>query len=314
MEKRRLGNTDLELTAVGLGAWAIGGDWEWGWGPQDEAQSLATIQRALDLGINWIDTAPAYGLGRSEEVVGQAIKGRRDAVIIATKCGLVWDDPRARQVHNDLRPASIRREVEDSLRRLNVEVIDLYQIHWPKPAEMVEAAWSTLADLVREGKVRYIGVSNFNVAQMEQCRRIHPIASLQPPYSLLRRDIKEDILPYCRAQGIGVIPYSPMRSGLLTDHFNPSRLAPTDWRRKSLTEEDFARARALVDRLRPIAEKAGKTVANLAVAWVNAQPGVTAAIVGARRPDQVAQNVQAGDWRLSEDELAAVARALDGVA
>lgn len=309
MQVQQLGKTNLRLTRVGFGSWAIGGDgWEYSWGPQDDADSIATLHKGLDLGINWIDTAPAYGLGRSEEVVGRAIKGRRDDVLIATKCGLEWDD--AGNVRRNCHPDRIRQEVADSLRRLDVDVIDLYQIHWPDPAVPLADAWGTMADLVTEGKVRYIGVSNFDVPQMEAIQAIHPIASLQPPYSLLRRGIEAEILPYCHANNIGVIPYSPMLSGLLTGKFDPDRLAPDDWRRRDFTEQDFAQAVALTDALRPIAKDAGRTVAQLAVAWVNAQPGVTAAIVGARRPSQIEETVQAGKWMLTPVQRAAVNAAL----
>ncbi len=312
MQQRKLGYTDAQLSVIGFGAWAIGGGgWEYGWGPQDDADSIATIRRGLDLGINWIDTAAVYGLGRSEEVVGRAVAGRRDQVFIATKCGMEWDAQG--NVRRNSRPERIRREVADSLRRLNVEVIDLYQIHWPDPNTPLEDSWGTMADLVREGKARYIGVSNFTVEQMQRCLAVHPIASLQPPYSLLDRAIEEAILPFCREQNIGVVAYSPMRSGLLTDRFDPARLAPDDWRRRDFSEQDFAQAGALVERLRPIASRHGRTVAQLAVAWVKQQPGVTAAIVGARRPGQIEETVVAGDWELSQEDLAAISEALDAV-
>lgn len=309
MQLQQLGNTSLELTRVGFGSWAIGGDgWAYSWGPQDDGESIATLQRGLDLGINWIDTAPVYGLGRSEAVVGCAIKGRRDDVLLATKCGLEWDD--AGNVRRNSHPDRIRQEVEDSLRRLDVDVIDLYQIHWPDPAVPLEDTWGTMADLVAEGKVRYLGVSNFDVSQMKAICATHPIASLQPPYSLLRRGIEAEILPYCKANKIGVIPYSPMMSGLLTGKFDLSRLAPDDWRRRDFTERDFAQAVTLTNSLRPIAEQAGRTVAQLVIGWVNAQPGVTATIVGARRPSQIEETVKAGAWILSPVQRTAVNAAL----
>lgn len=309
MRKRRLGNSDLYLTTVGLGTWAIGGGgWDYAWGPQDDAESIATIHRALDLGINWIDTAAVYGLGHSEEIVGKAIAGRRDEVIIATKCGLVWD-PGSTVPYGRLKAESIRREVEDSLRRLNIDVIDLYQIHWPNPDEDIEEAWGTVADLIREGKVRYGGVSNFSVEQLERIRPIHPVTSLQPPYSMLRREIEEEILPYCAKHNIGVIVYSPMHSGLLTGKFTRERVAQLpddDWRKTknpSFQEPQLSANLAFVDRLRPIAARYGRTVAQLAIAWVLRRPEVTAAIVGARRPAQIEETAPAADWVLPDEVI-----------
>lgn len=304
MQYRQLGNTDLQFSAVGFGAWAIGGI---GWGPQDDAESIAAIRRALEVGVNWIDTAAVYGVGHSEEVVGQAIAGRRAEVLIATKCTRRYTPEKG--YHSDARPESIRQEIEDSLRRLQTDVIDLYQIHWPDPNVPVEDTWGAMADLVKEGKVRYLGVSNFDVPLLETIQPIHPAASLQPPYSLLRRDVEAEILPYCHRQDIGVIAYSPMQSGLLTGRFDLANLAPGDWRRNK-EQAELERAATLVDRLRPLAEQAGKTMSQLAVAWVNAQPGITAAIVGARRPAQIEETALAGDWDLSEDELAAIANVL----
>jgi aryl-alcohol dehydrogenase-like predicted oxidoreductase len=237
MQTRKLGYSDLHLTALGLGTWAIGGgEWAYGWGPQDDAESVAAIRHALDLGINWIDTAPAYGLGHAEEIIGQAIGGRREGVIIATKCGLVWDEG-STTPYGRLKADSVRQEVEASLRRLNVDVIDLYQIHWPaKSDEETEEAWSAIADLIQEGKLRYGGVSNFSVAQLKRVQAIHPVASLQSPYSLLRRGIEEELLAYCTANDIGVIVYSPMQAGLLTGKFTRERvsnLPDNDWRKQS---------------------------------------------------------------------------------
>lgn len=307
MQTRKLGYTDVQLSVLGFGAWAIGGEWAWGWGPQDDAESIATIQRALDVGVNWIDTAAIYGLGHSEEVVGKAIEGRRDGVFIATKCTQRWDADRNTYSSGD--PASIRQELEESLRRLNIETIDLYQLHWPTPETPVEDTWATMAEFVKEGKVRYIGVSNFDPALMDRCRPIHPIASLQPPYSMMRRDIEAEILPYCQQHDIGVIPYSPMQSGLLTDRFNPANLAPGDWRHNK-DQAELDRAGTIVQRLKPLAQQSGHTMAQLSVAWVNAQPGITASIVGARRPTQIEDTAIAGDWSLSAGELAAVATVL----
>lgn len=306
IEKRRLGRNGPELTTVGFGAWAAGGPWFYGWGPQDDGESIAAIRRALELGINWIDTAPVYGSGRSEMVVGKALKGlRRDEVFIATKCGrfaVPGKPPRG-----DLRPATIRNELEDSLRRLGLDRVDLYQIHWPDldTGTPVEESWATLAALRDEGKARWIGVSNFDVPLLERCEAVAPIDSLQPPYNLLSRGIESELLPYCERKGIGVICYSPMACGLLSGGFDLSRLASDDWRRRSpnFQEPKLSRNLAFVEALRPLAARRGKAVGNLAVAWTLARPGVTAAIVGARRPSQVEENVGATGWRLSREEL-----------
>jgi aryl-alcohol dehydrogenase-like predicted oxidoreductase len=318
MQTRKLGYSDLYLTTVGLGTWAIGGEWAYGWGPQDDTESIAAIRRALDLGINWIDTAAVYGLGHSEEIVGQAIAGRRGQVIIATKCGLVWDGG-STTPYGRLKAESVRREVEASLRCLNVEVIDLYQIHWPDPARDIEEAWGVIADLIREGKVRYGGVSNFSVEQLKRVQAIHPVASLQPPYSMLQRGIEEDLLSYCAANDIGVVVYSPMQSGLLTGKFTRERVAnlpDSDWRKRDhyFREPELGANLALVERLRPIAERNGRTVAQLAIAWVlrrslrlcSGQAEVTAAIVGARRPSQIEETAPAGDWVLSAEDIAEI--------
>lgn len=312
MQTRKLGYTDLYLTSIGLGTWAIGGGgWAYGWGPQDEADSIRTIQRAIDLGINWIDTAAVYGLGRSEEVVGKAIRGRRDQVVIATKCGLVWDEG-STVPYGRLKAWSVRKEVEASLRRLNVDVIDLYQIHWPNPDEDIEEAWATIADLIREGKVRYGGVSNFSVEQMKRVQAIHPIASLQPPYNMLRREIEAEILPFCAANNIGVIVYSPMGSGVLTERFSRERvaeLADDDWRKKyndNFREPLLSANLALVDGLREIARRYGRTVSQLAIAWTLRRPEVTGAIVGARRPEQIEETAPAADWTLPSEVLAEI--------
>ena len=312
MQTRKLGYSDLHLTTVGLGTWAIGGgEWAYGWGPQDDAESVAAIRRALDRGINWIDTAPAYGLGHSEEIVGQAIAGRREEVIIATKCGLVWDEG-STAPYGRLEAESVRQEAEASLRRLNVEVIDLYQIHWPvKSEEETEEAWRVMADLIREGKVRYGGVSNFSTEQLKRIQVIHPVASLQPPYNLLRRGIEEEMLAYCAAHDVGVIVYSPMQAGLLAGKFTEvrvSNLPDNDWRKQSppFQKPELDANLALVEKLRPIAERKGRTVAQLAIAWVLRRPEVTAAIVGARRPSQIEETASAGDWVLSTEAIAEI--------
>ena len=312
MRTRKLGYTDLRLTTMGLGTWAIGGGgWQWGWGPQDDAESIAALQRGLDLGINWIDTAAAYGLGRAEEVVGRAIAGRRGEVIVATKCGLVWDEG-STEVYGRLTAESIRAECEASLRRLNVDVIDLYQIHWPIDEEHLEEAWSTISDLIQEGKVRYAGVSNFSVAQLKRIQPLHPLASLQPPYSMLERGVEEELLPYCAANDIGLVVYSPMQTGLLTGKYTKERIASLpdeDWRKDRnphFQEPALSANLALVEKLRPIAERNGRTLAQLAIAWVLRRPEVTAAIVGSRRPSQIEGTAPAGDWVLSAEDIAEI--------
>ena len=314
MRKRKLGWTDLELTVIGFGSWALGGGgWQFSWGPQDDEESIAAIHRALDLGINWIDTAAVYGLGHSEEIIAKALRGMSEKPIIATKCGRVWNEKG--EVFGCLKRDSIRKEVEDSLRRLEVEVIDLYQIHWPDPEPDIEEAWSTMADLVKEGKIRYAGVSNFNVEQMKRIEKIHPIASLQPPYSMIMRDIEKEILPYCAEKNMGVIVYSPMQKGLLTGKFTPERvknLPPDDHRRSDpqFSEPLLSINLELIEKLKPIAEKHGRTLAQLAIAWVLRRPEVTAAIVGTRRPSQIEETFPAGDWELAAEDIEAIEKLL----
>lgn len=311
MRTRKLGNSDLHLTTVGLGAWAMGGGgWDWGWGPQDDADSIATIHRAIDLGVNWIDTAPVYGFGRSEEIVGRALAGIRNEVIVATKCGLVWDD-RKNAPYSRLKAASIRSELEASLKRLNTDYVDLYQIHWPNPDQDIEEAWSTIADLIQEGKIRYGGVSNFRVAQIKRAQTIHPVASLQPPYSMLRRGIETELLPFCAENHVGVIVYSPLQAGLLTGKFTRERwerLPEDDWRRRDphFQEPSFSAYLEFAESLRPIAKRAGCTPAQLAIAWVLRHPAVTSAIVGARHPNQIAETAPGGDRALSADDVAEI--------
>lgn len=310
MEKRKLGFSDLHLTTIGFGAWAIGGgNWDWGWGPQDDSESLSTIHQALDLGVNWIDTAAAYGLGHSEELVGKALKGRRDQVILATKCGLVWDTPNDRKVYNRLKGWSVRLECENSLRRLKTEVIDLYQIHWPNPDSDIEEGWTEMARLVEEGKIRYAGVSNFSVEQIRRVQAIHPVASLQPEYSMLARQPEADLLSYCAANQIGVVAYSPMASGLLTGKYTRAKIADLpveDWR---TTKNAHFREPALsanlefIDGLRVIAERNQVTLGQLAVAWVLRRSEITSAIVGARSPDQISNIIPAGHCILSQEEI-----------
>jgi len=307
MRTRRLGKTNLELTVIGFGSWAIGGGGsKISWGPQDDSESIAAIKKALDLGINWIDTAAIYGLGHSEEIVGKAIKGISKRPIIATKCGLVWDEKK--NITNRLKRESIKNEAEASLKRLDVDVIDLYQIHWPIPDEDIEEGWEAMAQLVKEGKVRYIGVSNFNVSQMKRAQSIYPIASLQPPYSMLKRDVEEDIFPFCRQNSIGIVVYSPMQKGLLTGKITRERVTnfPEDDHRRNdpdFNEPLISFNLELVDKLVPIARKHNKTLAQLAIAWVLRRPEVTSAIVGARRPDQIAETVLAGDWILPQEDI-----------
>lgn len=315
MRKRRLGNSDMELTALGFGAWAIGGGgWAFAWGAQDDAQSIEAIQRALDSGINWIDTAAVYGLGHSEDVVARALKGRDKRPYVFTKCGMVWDEQG--KVSRRLKADSVRRECEASLRRLKVDAIDLYQVHWPvEDGAELEEGWTALAELQRQGKVRWLGVSNFNVSQLEQVRGIAPVTSLQPPYSLIHRDIEDDLLPYCQTQGLGVIVYSPMASGLLTGAMTRERILAMpddDWRRGS---EDFQEPKlshhlSLVERMREVGARHGRSPAEVALAWTLRGPAVTAAIVGARSAKQVEGFIQAGDFRLTSEEVREVEEVL----
>ena len=304
MRTKRLGRTDLELSVLGLGTWAMGGpDWPYGWGPQDEYESVSAIHRAVAQGINWIDTAAVYGLGYAEEVVGKALAALppSDRPLVFTKCGLVW---KKKSVRQRLGAKSIRREAEASLRRLGVEVIDLYQIHWPNAATIVEA-WRTLVELRAEGKVRHIGVSNFDVSELERLRSIAPVESLQPPYSLARRGIEEEILPYCLEQGIGVIVYSPLESGLLSGKMTRERidaLPDSDWRKRKgeeFREPKLSRNLALAGRLRLAAARRDLSPAALAVAWTLKHPAVTGAIVGARRAEQIDELVKAAEIDLS---------------
>ena len=307
METRRLGNSDLHITRIGFGAWAIGGSgWEYAWGPQDDADSIAAIHKALDRGINWIDTAAVYGLGHSEEVVARALEGVTPPPYVFTKCERTWDEHG--QTGYTLKAQSVRRECEASLKRLRVEAIDLYQIHWPKPDEDIEEGWSTLAKLKEEGKIRNIGVSNFNVSQMKRAQAIAPITSLQPPYSLLDRGVESDVLPYCAQQSIGVIVYSPMRNGLLSGAMTRERIAalPTDdWRRRNpdFQEPKLFRNLELVEILRAIGQRHGRTAGEVAIAWTLRHPAVTGAITGMRRPDQVDGVIGAADLQLSPKEI-----------
>jgi aryl-alcohol dehydrogenase-like predicted oxidoreductase len=315
MQTRKLGSTDLELSVIGFGAWATGGGgWAYGWGPQDDRQSLEAIHRALDLGVNWIDTAAVYGLGHSEEVVGAAVKGRRDRVAIATKCGLVWD--RKGRIKGRTGAESVRNEVEASLRRLDVDAIDLYQIHWPtRDADDLEA-WGAMQAMIEEGKIRYAGVSNFNAKQLEALRPLGTPASLQPPYSMLERGVEDGLLSYCADHGIGVVAYSPMQCGLLTGKMTRERvkrMPGDDFRRKNphFSEPALGATLDLVEGLRDIAAAAGRSVAQLAIAWVLRRPEVTSAIVGARSPVQIDETAGAAGWTLDAGEIAAVEALLE---
>jgi aryl-alcohol dehydrogenase-like predicted oxidoreductase len=315
MERRKLGNSDLEITRVGVGAWAIGGGgWNFGWGPQDDAQSIRAIQSALDAGINWIDTAAVYGLGHSEEVVARAIEGRSPRPYVFTKCSMVWGADRV-VIGHSLKAASLARECEASLHRLRLDTIDLYQIHWPDPAPDIEEGWTELARLKQQGKVRWIGVSNFDVEQMKRAAAIAPITSLQPPYSLLNRDIESAVLPFAARQGIGVIVYSPMASGLLTGKMTRERIAampPDDWRSRhaGFREPLLSRNLRIAGLLRDIGARHGRSAGEVAIAWTLRNPAVTAAIVGVRTSDQVAGILGAADLSLDAQEVSNIEAAL----
>ena len=305
MIKKKLGNSDMQLSPIGFGSWAVGGgDWQFSWGPQDDNDSIAAIHKALELGINWIDTAAVYGLGHSEEVVARALKTTSHKPFIFTKCGLVWGEKR--EASNDLK--QIRREAEDSLRRLGVDTIDLYQMHWPKPEEEIEEAWGVMADLQKQGKVRWIGVSNFSVEQMERVGKIAPITSNQPPYSMLNRAVEPAILPYCQKNNIGVINYAPMHSGLLTGAMTKERVAnltSDDFRRKAKNYQEplLSRNLAVADFLSTIGKKHNVSAGVVAIAWTLHHPAITAAIVGGRNAKQVEGVIPAATFRLSEEEF-----------
>ncbi len=300
----------MDLTLLGVGAWAMGGGgWAFAWGPQDDDESIAAIHTALDHGVNWIDTAAVYGLGHSEEVVARALEGRANRPYVFTKCERTWDENR--QIKPSLKADSIRRECEASLKRLKVDTIDLYQIHWPQPEEDVEEGWSTLAKLKQEGKVRWIGFSNFNVAQMERCRKIAPIASLQPPYSAISPEVEDEILPYCQQHGIGAIVYSPMKSGLLTGKMTKERVAnfPEDDFRKrapAFQEPQLSRNLELAALMQKIGGRHGRPAGEVAIAWTLRNPAVTAAIVGMRSAEQARGVLGALEFRLSPEEIAEI--------
>ena len=306
METKKLGNSDLFLTCIGIGAWAMGGgDWAFGWGPQDDGDSIAAIHAGLDAGINWIDTAAVYGLGHSEEVVARALQGRANRPYVFTKCARVWNE--RREIGKSLKAESVRRECEASLRRLKVDAIDLYQIHWPEPDEDVEEGWSTLAQLREEGKVRWIGMSNFNADQMRRAQAIAPITSLQPPYSIISPEIEESILPCAAEHNIGVIVYSPMKSGLLSGAMTRERVAALpedDFRRRTpnFQEPRLSRNLQLAEVLRDIGRRHGRTPGEVAIAWTLRNPAVTAAIVGMRSAEQVSGVIGAASFKLSDGE------------
>ena len=311
MELRTLGNTGYKITPIGFGAWAIGGNgYKFGWGPQDDEDSIQTIHRALDAGINWIDTAAVYGLGHSEIVVGRALKGISQKPYVFTKGARVWKDDGT--IFDDQSAEGVRHQVEASLRRLGVETIDLFQFHWPRPDEQLEEGWRTLAALQSEGKIRHIAVSNYNVAQMERLLPIAPISSLQPPYSIIRPDVEHEILPFCQQLNIGVIVYSPMQSGLLTGAMTQERvrnLPDDDWRKNNpqYQEPRLSRNLALADLLTEIGKPHGRTPGEVAIAWTLRRPEVTAAIVGARHPGQIDGIIGAMDFRLSDAEIEQIA-------
>jgi aryl-alcohol dehydrogenase-like predicted oxidoreductase len=310
MNKKRLGNSDMELSPIGVGAWAMGGGgWRFAWGPQDDAQSIAAIHRALDCGINWIDTAAIYGLGHSEEVVARALEGRSAKPYVFTKCTRVWNDKG--EIWSALKTDSIRRECEASLRRLRVDTIDLYQLHWPNPEEDIEEGYTALVRLRDEGKVRWIGVSNFAPPQMDRCRKIAPFTSLQPPYSAASPEAEDEILPYCQRHGIGAIVYSPMKSGLLTGKMTRQRIAnfpQDDFRRQApaFHEPQLSRNLELAERMKAIGARHGRSAGEVAIAWTLRHPAVTAAIVGMRSPEQVDGVIGALDFRLTEEEAAEI--------
>lgn len=314
METSCLGNSDLRITPIGIGAWAIGGGgWNGSMGPQNDSDSIPAIHAALDYGLNWIDTAALYGLGHSEQMVARAIQRRTPKPYVFTKCERVWDGEG--NIGACLKAESIRRECEDSLRRLKTDVIDLYQIHWPEPDQDIEEGWTELARLKEEGKVRYIGVSNFSVGQMKRAQAIAPITSLQPPYAIVRCESEQEILPFCLSQNIGVIVYSPMYAGLLTGAMTRERVAnflPEDWRRNlpGFKEPALSRNLRVVEHLRAIGKRAGRTPGEVAIAWTLNHPAVTGAIVGFRNPQQVAGIAGAADFRLNQNEISQIEEAL----
>ncbi len=307
MKTNKLGNTDLQLTNIGLGTWAIGGPWEYGWGPQDDSQAVQSILRALELGVNWIDTAPVYGCGHAEELIGKALKQTRFKPYIATKCGTDCDKNK-KKLGNILAREHILSQCKKSLKRMGIDQIDLYQMHWPQPDKDIEQGWETMAECVEKGWVRHIGVSNFSIEQMERLKGIHPIASLQPPYSMLARETEWQLLEYCAQHNIGVVAYSPLKRGLLTGKFSHEymqKIPADDHRKKSpeFTEPLFSIYLDVVEKLKPIASRNGRTPAQLAIAWVLRRPEVTAAIVGARKPSQIEETAEASNFEINSEDL-----------
>ena len=317
METKKLGNSDLYISRIGFGAWALGGEWSFGWGAQDDAESIRAIHRAIDAGINWIDTAPVYGLGRSELVVGEALKTASSKPYIFTKCGLVWDNDN--NVSGRLSAESVRQEIENSLQRLGVETIDLYQVHWPNPDEQIEEAWVAMDEAHRAGKIRYLGASNFSAEQLERVRAIAPVTSLQPPYSMVFPEAEQDVLPYCEDHSIGVINYSPMASGLLTGKMTRERLESldaSDWRKDPAKAPHFAEPRlsrnlGLVEITADIAAELDCTVPDIAIAWTLRNPTVTGAIVGLRSVEQVDGVIGAPGVDLSDEHMARIRNYID---
>lgn len=317
MELRQLGESDLEITPVGVGTWAIGGDWAFGWGPQDDADSIAAIRRGIECGMNWIDTAPIYGFGHAERIVAQALEvfSEAERPYVFTKCGMVWDDQR--NVGHSLKSDSVRAEVEASLRRLQTDVLDLCQIHWPAfppgaSDDQIEEGWATLSELMTEGKIRQIGVSNFNVAQMERLRSIAPVTSLQPPYSMLMRQIEDEVLPYCAENNIGVIGYAPLHNGMLSGKMTRERieaLPESDWRinvNPAFREPCLTKNLELVEVLREIGNTHGRSVAEVAIAWTLRHPAITGVIVGVRNAAQVDGIAGSLDHHLGSEEIAEI--------
>jgi aryl-alcohol dehydrogenase-like predicted oxidoreductase len=310
MKLKQLGNSDMQITPLGIGAWAMGGGgWQFAWGPQDDNNSIAAIHAALDAGMNWIDTAAVYGLGHSEEIVAKALKGLANRPYVFTKCALIWNEKG--EIGQSLKASSVRREIEASLKRLQVDVIDLYQVHWPDPVQEIEEGWETMAKLKQEGKVRWIGVSNFNVEQMDRARKIAPITSLQPPYSIIRPEVERDVLPYCAQNQIGVLAYSPMQSGLLSGAMTRKRIAnmpEDDFRRRSphFQEPELTRNLELAKMLRDIGTRNRRKPGEVAIAWTLRRPEVTGAIVGLRSPGQVKGVIGAAELRLGSEEIARI--------
>lgn len=307
MKKKKLGNTDFEITSIGLGAWAMGGNkWQFGWGWQDDNQSIKTIHKAIDMGINWIDTAAVYGLGHSEEIVAKALKGMSEKPFVFTKCALRWNEKG--EIYGWMKKDSVKQECESSLKRMQTEVIDLYQIHWPNPDEQIEEGWEAIQELKEEGKIKYGGVSNFNVSQMKRIASIGPISSLQPPYSLSQPEAEKEIIPYCEKNNIGVIVYSPMMSGLLSGKMTRERilaLPEDDWRKRNpeFQEPKLSKNLLIADKLKEMGKNYGVEAGAIAIAWTLRLSGVTGAIVGARNPEQVDLLISAGNINLKPDDI-----------